>query len=347
VHAGHRVGGIIAVMDADAPEDLLRRGREALTAAEWATARSCFEQALELSETGTALNGLGQAAHFQGRHLEAIEATERAFAAYRREDNPVKAAEMARWLAFLHGAVHGNFAAASGWMAWAERLLEGVEECVEHGRLALDRAPWTDDPAERERLAMAAVTIARRFGDRDLEFSAQALLGHAYVASGRVEEGMSLIDEAMAAIPAGEVARIDSIGEIYCRLLGACELATDVRRAEQWIATARRFVQWGDFVPPTCRLHHGGILIQPPDVLQLHIRGENAQVIPVRAGALHKQLTDRYFEGSTAIAERFDIQGRIDAARAVGQFKVQVNAKRPDGTGYRCSVGPIAFTAVN
>jgi hypothetical protein len=96
---------------------------------------------------------------------------------------------------------------------------------------------------------MAAVTIARRFGDRDLEFSAQALLGHAYVASGRVEEGMSLIDEAMAAIPAGEVARIDSIGEIYCRLLGACELATDVRRAEQWIATAQRFVQWGDFVP--------------------------------------------------------------------------------------------------
>ena len=261
MHAGHRVGGIIAVMDADAPEDLLRRGREALTAAEWATARSCFEQALELSETGTALNGLGQAAHFQGRHLEAIEATERAFAAYRREDNPVKAAEMARWLAFLHGAVHGNFAAASGWMAWAERLLEGVEECVEHGRLALDRAPWTDDPAERERLAMAAVTIARRFGDRDLEFSAQALLGHAYVASGRVEEGMSLIDEAMAANPGGEVARIHSIGEIYCRLLGACELATDVRRAEQWIATARRFVQWGDFVPPTCRLHHGGILI--------------------------------------------------------------------------------------
>jgi tetratricopeptide (TPR) repeat protein len=288
VHAGHRVGGIIAVMDADAPEDLLRRGREALTAAEWATARSCFEQALEPSETGTALDGLGQAAHFQGRHLEAIEATERAFAAYRREDNPVKAAEMARWLAFLHGAVHGNFAAASGWMAWAERLLEGVEECVEHGRLALDRTPWTDDPAERERLAMAAVTIARRFGDRDLEFSAQALLGHAYVASGRVEEGMSLIDEAMAAIRAGEVARIDSIGEIYCRLLGACELATDVRRAEQWIATARRFVQWGDFVPPTCRLHHGGILIQPPDLLQLHIRGENAQVIPVRAGAFHK-----------------------------------------------------------
>jgi hypothetical protein len=146
-------------------------------------------------------------------------------------------------------------------MTRAERLLEDVEESVEHGRLALDRAPWTDDPAERERHATAALAIARRFGDRDLEFSAQALLGHAYVTSGRIEEGMSLIDEAMAAVSAGEVARVDSIGEIYCRLLGACERATDVRRAEQWMGAARRFVAWGDFVPPTCRMHYGGILI--------------------------------------------------------------------------------------
>lgn len=75
--------------------------------------------------------------------------------------------------------------------------------------------------------------------------------------------------------------------------------------------------------------------------------GENAQVIPVRAGAFHKQLTDRYFEGGTAIVERFEIQGRVDAARAVGQFTVQVSARRRDGSGYRCNVGPIPFTAVN
>jgi hypothetical protein len=47
----------------------------------------------------------------------------------------------------------------------------------------------------------------------------------------------------------------------YCRLLGACERATDVTRAEQWMWAAQRFVAWGDVVPPTCRLHYGGILI--------------------------------------------------------------------------------------
>ena len=180
-------------------DDPLHRGHEALAAADWERARVCFEQARELGETAEVLDGLSQAAHFQGRHTEAMELKERAFAAYRRGGKRPAAAEAARWLAFLHGAVHGNRAAANGWMVRAERLFEGVEESVEHGRLALDRAPWTDDPAERERHAMTAVTIARRFGDRDLEFSAQALLGHAYVLSGRVAEGMSLIDEAMAA----------------------------------------------------------------------------------------------------------------------------------------------------
>ena len=77
-------------------------------------------------------------------------------------------------------------------------------------------------------IALDALAIARRFGDRDLEFAAQAVLGHAYVVSGRIEEGMGLIDEAMAAVAGGEVAGIDAIGSIYCRLLGACERATDV-----------------------------------------------------------------------------------------------------------------------
>jgi DNA-binding NarL/FixJ family response regulator len=251
----------MVAMGAAAPDDPLTRGREALAAGDWDGARSYFEQARELGETAEILDGLSRAAHFQGEHVAAIELKERAFAASLREDKLPEAAEAARWLAFLYGAVHGNGAAANGWMTRAERLLEDVEESVEHGRLALDRAPWTDDPAERERHAMAALEIARRFGDRDLEFSAQALLGHAYVTSGRIEEGMSLIDEAMAAVSAGEVARVDSIGEIYCRLLGACERATDVRRAEQWMGAARRFVAWGDFVPPTCRMHYGGILI--------------------------------------------------------------------------------------
>jgi DNA-binding NarL/FixJ family response regulator len=248
-------------VSSETPEDLLLKGREALQKADWDGAREQFARALAIEETGEGLDGLSTAAHFLGDFREAIELKEQTFAAYRNEGNRLGAAEAARWLAFLYGAVRGNRSAANGWVRLAERALDGVEESVEHGRLALDRAPWTDDPAEREGHAQRALEIARRVGDRDLEFSAQAVLGHAYVVAGRVNEGMTLIDEAMAAVAAGEVTGVEEIGSIYCRLLGACERANDISRAEQWISAAERFVAWGDFVAPTCRLHFGGILM--------------------------------------------------------------------------------------
>ncbi len=248
-------------MGATAPDELLRDAREALARGDWEAAQACFEEACDLDESPEALDGLSQAVHFQGDHARAIELKERAFARYTRDGKSIEAAELARWLAFLHGSVHGNMAAASGWMARSESLMEGLEECAAHGWLALDRAPFSDDPAERERCALAARQIARRFGDRDLEFSAMALLGDAYVASGRVAEGMTMLDETMAAVSGKEVTKIGAVGEIYCRLLGACERASDVRRAEQWMAAARRTVAWTDFVPPTCRSHYGGILV--------------------------------------------------------------------------------------
>jgi DNA-binding CsgD family transcriptional regulator len=65
----------------------------------------------------------------------------------------------------------------------------------------------------------------------------------------------------MAAVAGGEVVAHGVVGEICCRLLSACEHATDVRRAEEWMALADRLVAWTDFVLPTCRTHYGGILI--------------------------------------------------------------------------------------
>ena len=248
-------------MGAGPGDDLARRGWEALAEADWDGARTSFEQALEHGESAEALDGLGRALHFQGEYTRAIELTERAFAAYRQLDRVVKAADRARWLAFLHGAINGNMAVASGWMGRAESLLGGAEECAGHGWLIIDRAPFTDDAAERGRLAAAALQIGRRFGDVDLEYDALALLGESHVAAGRVAEGMRLIDEAMTAVSAGEVVGIVPVGDICCRLMSACEIALDVARAEQWMAVAGRFGAWSEFVSPVCRTHYGGILI--------------------------------------------------------------------------------------
>jgi ATP/maltotriose-dependent transcriptional regulator MalT len=248
----------VPTTDADA---LLRQGWEALRAADWQTARSCFEQALGKAESAEALDGLSQATHFLREYDRAIELKERAFAAYRQAADPVKAADTARWLAFLHGTYLGNYAVASGWMERAGSLLQGVAECAAHGWLVLDRAVFAANAADREKCAVSALAIARRFGDTDLEFDALALLGECYVATGRVAEGMRLLDEVMAAATGGEVTSHGAIGEICCRLLSACEHATDVRRAEQWMDLVQRSVAWTDFVVPTCRSHYGGILV--------------------------------------------------------------------------------------
>jgi DNA-binding CsgD family transcriptional regulator len=242
-------------------ERLPREGWEALAAADWPTARRSFEDALAESESAEALDGLSQALHFQREYDAAIEVKERAFAAYRSEGRPADAADTARWLAFLHGTYLGNFSVASGWMGRAQGLLEDVEECAAHGWLVLDGAVFTRDANEREQCAASALTIARRFGDADLEFEAIALLGESKVATGRLAEGMRLLDQAMAAVTAGEVAAHGAKGEICCRLLSACEHATDVQRAEEWITLVDRHVAWTDFVRPTCRTHYGGILV--------------------------------------------------------------------------------------
>ena len=252
---------MICAMEARSAEDLVREGWSALSEADWQAAGSWFERAIELGETAEMLDGLGRALHFQGDYPRAIELTERAFAAYREEGRPVDAADRARWLAFLHGAINGNMSVASGWMERAASLLQDAEECAGHGWLVLDRAPFTDNAEERRELASAALVIARRFGDVDLEYDALSLLGECHVAVGRVGEGMKLLDAAMAAVSAGEVVGIVPISDIYCRLLGACELALDVARAEEWLSVAGRFGAWSDFVSPVCRTHYAGILI--------------------------------------------------------------------------------------
>jgi DNA-binding CsgD family transcriptional regulator len=249
-------------MPTEGADALLRGGQEALAAADWERARGCLEQAREREETPEVLDGLSEVAHFEGEYERAVELKERAFAAYRQSGSYAEAADVARWLAFLHGTFRGNFSVASGWMARAETLLEEVEECAAHGWLILDQAPFTRNPAEREKYAASALAIARRFGDADLEFEALALLGETRVALGRVGEGMKLLDQAMAAVSAGEVTGHGAVGEIYCRLLSACEHASDVRRAEEWMGRVDRYVVWDHFVRPTCKTHYGGILIE-------------------------------------------------------------------------------------
>ncbi|HEX6676903.1 MAG TPA: LuxR C-terminal-related transcriptional regulator [Actinomycetes bacterium] len=248
-------------MDAELAE-LLARGDGALDRGDWAAARACFEQAARLENPAEASEGLAQALFSQGDYAGAIDHGEQAFAAFRARGADVRAAACARVVGYLYGVVYGNHAAMRGWMGRAVRLLDGAGDCLERARVELTQATITDDPVARERHLAAAVAIARRHGSADLEFDAMSQRGLGLVAAGEVDAGMALLDEALAAVAGGEVRDFVSVGAMYCKMLHACELTFDVRRAEDWLALADRFVERTNRIPigAICRTHYGGVL---------------------------------------------------------------------------------------
>ncbi|MGH7512055.1 MAG: LuxR C-terminal-related transcriptional regulator [Gemmatimonadales bacterium] len=242
---------------------LLTAGQAALDAGDWASARSCFEEAVRLDETAAGLDGLAQALFCQGDYAAAIELRERAFARFREAGDDVGAAVSARVVAYLYAVVHGNGAAFNGWLMRARSLIEAAGDCPERARIELMQASVTSDPVARERHLSAAGDIARRHGDTDTVFDVLSHRGLHLVARGQIDQGMALLDEALAAAAGGEVRDLVAVGSMYCKMLHACELTSDVRRAEDWLELADRFVAHTNRLPISaiCRTHYGGILI--------------------------------------------------------------------------------------
>lgn len=211
----------------DAAELLRARG-------EWVAAETAFEAALTSDESAEALDGLSQVLWWLARPDEAIVRREQAYTAFRRRGDLARAGWIALWLSREYSAVHGNNAAASGWLARAEGVLDELPDGPEHGWLALTRAVRAFDPTRGREFAAEALELARAHRDADLEVRALARLGLAEVSAGDVEEGMRHLNEAMAAATAGEPALPETIGETSCDLLLAADLVSDHSWVGQW-----------------------------------------------------------------------------------------------------------------
>jgi DNA-binding NarL/FixJ family response regulator len=240
---------------------LIEEGLAALRDGDAATAHRAFELALTEGESGEALEGLAEAVYLEREYVVSAAHYERAFSAYRRERESMAAGRAARTLAWITGNVLGDWAVRSGWLARARTILEQAgEDRAEHGWVLIIKAFSEPDARVREMLLREAIAIGRRFGDPDIEFLALAYLGGLFVMTNRVEEGMVLSDEALAAACAGDVTELATVDEIFCGLLWACELVNDVPRADQWMRAAAERMQRSNVVAAFCRAHYGGIL---------------------------------------------------------------------------------------
>lgn len=219
---------------AELAPDPLAVGRTALAAGDWAAARATFEAALSEDDSPAAHDGLARALWWIDGPAAAIAERTHAYSGYRRRGDRRAAAHVALWVAHEYEVGVGNPAAADGWLSRAARLLEELPEGADHARLELVRCERAQDKLQAGRHAKAALEIARRVGDPDLEITALGRLGLAEVRLGAVESGMSRVDEAMAAALGGEVTELETLGELCCNLLAACDQTGDVDRLRQW-----------------------------------------------------------------------------------------------------------------
>src|SRR6185436_16743891 len=104
--------------------------------------------------------------------------------------------------------------------------------------------------------------IGEQFSDLDLVSLARQGRGRVLLGLGRVAEGVSLFDEVMVAVTAGEVSPVIS-GVIYCSVISACFDLFDIRRAQDWTAA---LANWCDGQPGLvpfrgeCPVHRAAIL---------------------------------------------------------------------------------------
>jgi DNA-binding CsgD family transcriptional regulator len=291
--------------------DPLARGEEALRTGDWEGARAAFVDALAVADDAEAHDGLGRALWWLGDADGAIEHRERAFVLL-KETDPVRAGMVAIWLAREHRSVHGNEAAANGWLARAERVLGNADP--ERGWLEIARGRRSDHPADRERRARDALELGREAGDADLEVAALAEVGLVEIQTGRVAEGLDHLDEAMAAATGGEADMLETVAEACCSLVAACELAGDAGRLEQWARIVDRFVKRREDVPllAFCRTCNAEMLAATGhrEEAELELLGS---VASLRAGGHRSRCVDP----AVKLAEVRLAQGRLEEAAAL------------------------------
>jgi class 3 adenylate cyclase len=214
--------------------------------------------------TSNDLERFADAAWWTGKLDQAIELRERAYSAFSAAGDKLGAARLALTLSWDH-LNRGAFAVSRGWFANAERMLEGLPESPEHGRLALARGITTLFTGENIGEALSelerAHDIAVRTGDRDTQVLALVGKGRALVQSGDVEAGLAILDEASTSAVSGEL-RPYATGLVYCVTIASCQAVGDYRRAAEWTDAANRWCDRLDMngFPGACRIHRAEIM---------------------------------------------------------------------------------------
>jgi DNA-binding CsgD family transcriptional regulator len=338
----------------------LDRAREHYGQRAWANAY----QAFLLAEQETALAAedvelLAMAAYLTGRDENYLAALERAYHAYCDAGQPLRAVRCAFWLGFRL-LMRGEMGHASGWFARGQRLLDrDTRECAERGQLLLpvvEQRIGAGDCEGAYAIAAEAAAIGERCRDADLVACARHQQGRIRLQQGQVESGLTLLDETMLAVTAGELSPMVT-GLMFCSVIAACQEVYALDRSREWIAA---MTQWCEGQPDmvafagVCQVHRAEIMqlqgAWPGAIEQARRACLRSQGIDRRAtaAAYYQQAEVHRLKGEFAAAEDAyrnasqsgldpqpglallrSAQGRTDAAAAAIRSAVDTTTDRP------------------
>ena len=132
------------------------------------------------------------------------------------------------------------------------------------------------------------------------------------IGQGRIDEGVPLIDEAMAGAIADEGQMLDTVVYTSCQMIHSCNRCADFERVVQWVRAADRFIErYGcPYLNATCHANYGGVLFATGDWhnaeeelrAALELAGDAQPA--VRGEALAKLAELRLAQGRIVEAER-------------------------------------------
>ena len=313
-------------------ESQVGAGFQAMATGDWRGARDAFSAVLAVAEVPEALFGLANALFWLGDLAGTIANCEKAYAGFRRRGDPMFAAGAALALVGYNKGYLGNTAAARGWLSRAARIIEN-EAPELRGELLGATAYVTEDPVESEALARQAADIGRANGNSDLELMAMHAVGQALVQQGRTEEGMALLDEAMAGVIGGEYGDPLTAAQMSCMTMVVCGSCFDLERATQWVQSLQGFIErYGcPFLYAECRTYYGRVLFENGDwaaaetLLAEAISMSQGVFEAPHAFASGTLAELRLAQGRVEDAARVlrGVEGRTEAAAAVASVRLQ------------------------
>ena len=245
--------------------DRVAAGRSAIKERRWREGYDLLAAAAATDELAPEdLELLAWSAYLTEEVGQVVPVLERAYAGYVAAGNNARAATVAVQLAHEYRSIRLQKAIGNGWLARAERVLDGEPEGIAHGYLALERgleAVTANDYERARELGAAAERIGHEHGDMGLELRGRQRRAVALIHLGEIDEGRLLLNEVNAAAYGGALKPYDTV-VIYCNAIGACREVAAFDEALQWTERAELFCDEHAIsaFPGICRINRAEVM---------------------------------------------------------------------------------------